>query len=279
MPQRGLIHGHCHLTSRLLRGPERGRAILGTPAPHRGPESGQRGERRQPAARASRAFTQVTALPGRISTSPRHFAHGRPPPPARAAAPTHPPGRGREAPASTAVPATTRGATWRGGRRPGPPPGPKGNRCTAMRIALPAGGRPGEDSPERGHRPHAAILAAGSRRGRHLGAGRTVPGLWPPPCFRGSLGIQRQIFPIIPNFPEPQVLGGVPAETRSPPSRASRGLGAGRTRRRACASFPGQKGPKALLPGPIVMQIFKAPPFPMLSYLGLLDDTQDSSEV
>lgn len=66
-------------------------------------------------------------------------------------------------------------------RRPGPPPGPTAIRRTATRVALPAERRPGRDGSGARARPRAAILAAGSRCGRHFGSGRPASGfgLWP----------------------------------------------------------------------------------------------------
>lgn len=119
-----------------------------------------------------RAFAQVRPSPGRAAAY--RPSHG----PAR----THLPGRGREAPAPTAVPATSRGATSRGAAA----------RTTTQAEGQPALGD-GSRAPRRrkdgdgpaGSAGAAAILEAGSRRGRHLGVGRLASGLLPAQWFQG----------------------------------------------------------------------------------------------
>lgn len=102
-----LTHGHSRLTSPAER-PWTARALL--PARRRA-WPGRRGEKGRRQARSG------------ARCGPSRRQHRRPaactcpaapPPAARRPLRTHPPGRGREAPAPTAGRATSRGATWRG---------------------------------------------------------------------------------------------------------------------------------------------------------------------
>lgn len=122
----------------------------------------------------------------------------------------------------------------RGWKRPGPPPGPQGNRRTATRVALPASRRPGG----RGAAIAIAIPC------RHLGSWQRplAPSwsraacLWPLVFgIRCCSGTASQVPRVASNFPDPQALDGVPTEASGPlSSRAGWG-----------ASFRGPKGPEA----------------------------------
>lgn len=188
---------------RLRRGPARAPR---RPSRPRGKGSGRRG-----AGRAGRRHEEprgespAQVKERRPSRPPRASFRSpppaAPPPPATATATataparTHPPGRGRETPAPTAGPATSRGAAWRGARsvRDHCP----SRRATGARrgAARRAPGFLGEGSREREHErerepvpPSWKLAAAASAilesGGLPLACGLEASSPWRPPLFR-----------------------------------------------------------------------------------------------